>query len=61
MLTGVLAIAVALAMACSLLGSLLMELSIGPALAIYALGGAVIVMGLAWTRITSGLPMKKQG
>lgn len=51
MLTGVLAIAVAVAAACSLLGSFLMELSILPVLAIYAVCGAATVLGLVWARL----------
>lgn len=61
MLTGVLAIAVAVATTCSLLGSLLMELSLLPVLAIYAGCGAATVLGLAWIKLSHCETYKKAG
>lgn len=61
MLTGVLAIAVAVATTCSLLGSLLMELSLLPVLAIYAGCGAATALGLVWIKLSHCATYKKAG
>lgn len=61
MLTGVLAVAVAVATACSLLGSFVMELSLLPVLAIYAAFGAATVLGLVWIKLSFCSGYEKAG